>query len=108
VKITLFGATGRTGQTVIEQALAAGHGITAFARTPAKLAARPGLRIVQGEITDAAKVAEAIAGAEAVISVLGAARGGASIQLTLAAKNIIAGMQAHGVKRLIYSRYAPG
>lgn len=35
--LTIFGATGATGQRLIEQALAAGHQVTAYARDPDKL-----------------------------------------------------------------------
>ena len=37
MKIVVFGASGRTGLQVVEQALAAGHQVTAFVRTPSKI-----------------------------------------------------------------------
>lgn len=35
MKLTIFGATGRTGMRVVEQALVAGHDVVAFVRNPA-------------------------------------------------------------------------
>ena len=37
MKIVVFGASGGTGVKIVEQALSAGHMVTAFIRTPAKL-----------------------------------------------------------------------
>ena len=37
MKLTIFGATGGTGQQLIEQALTAGHRVVALIRNPAKL-----------------------------------------------------------------------
>ena len=72
MKLTIFGATGRTGRYLVEQALDAGHNVTAYVRNPAKLRYKhENLHVVQGEITEVGKVAEAIAGTDAVISALG-------------------------------------
>lgn len=38
MKLTIFGATGGTGTCLTEQALAAGHSVTAVVRDPARLA----------------------------------------------------------------------
>jgi putative NADH-flavin reductase len=103
MKLTILGATGRTGKILLAQALSAGHAVAAYTRSPAKLAPHPNLRIAQGEIADAAKMAEAIAGADAVISVIGAARGGEPLKLAPVAACLVAGMQAHGVRRLVFA-----
>ena len=104
MRITLFGATGRTGEYVLKQALDAGHAVTALVRTPGKLdAASPNLTLVEGDARDAGAVSKAIAGAGAVISTLGPARGGPMDVMTRAAENIVAGMEQHGVKRLIFT-----
>ena len=42
MKITIFGATGRTGQNLVKKALEAGHEVTAYVRTPSKLTAEHG------------------------------------------------------------------
>jgi uncharacterized protein YbjT (DUF2867 family) len=72
MNLVILGATGRTGRLVVEQALAAGHTVTALVRSPEKLTIpNSSLRVVAGEATDAADVAQAMEGADAVISTLG-------------------------------------
>jgi len=72
MKLVVLGANGRTGRLVVEQALAAGHNVTALVRSPEKLTIRnSGLRIVAGGATDAADVARALEGGDAVLSTLG-------------------------------------
>lgn len=102
MRLVVFGASGRTGRLLVEQALEAGHDVTAFVRDPAKLPVQhPRLKIIQGDALDAAKVEAAIAGADAVLSVLGHTKNSPDRMQTLAMQNIVAAMQQHGVKRLI-------
>jgi len=102
MKLTIFGASGRTGRPLVEQALAAGHDVTAFVRDPAKLPiTHERLRIVQGDVLDAVKVAEAIKGADVVLSTLGHGQGSPDNLQTAATKNIVAAMKQHGVKRIV-------
>ena len=73
MNITVLGAAGATGTHVLQQALAAGHSVTALVRSPEKLAVTdPKLRVVQGDATDQASVARALEGSDAVISTLDA------------------------------------
>jgi uncharacterized protein YbjT (DUF2867 family) len=100
VKLAVFGATGRTGRHLVQQALAAGHEIVALVRTPGKLgelAAK--LDVIQGDATAIADVEKAVAGADAVLSVLGPTAG--AKVMTSAGRNIIAAMRGQGVSRLI-------
>jgi putative NADH-flavin reductase len=102
MRLALFGATGRVGGRFLDYALADGHTVRALVRDAAKLAPRAGLEIVQGDVLDAATVARVIAGTEAVVSGLG----GAGIQdpgeaQSQGMRNIVAGMQQHGVRRVL-------
>lgn len=101
MKLVVFGASGGTGRALVSQALAAGHTVTAFVRNPESLAPADGLRIAVGDAGDAAAVAGAIAGQDAVLSALGARTLGKSDLLERASAHIVAGMEAHGVRRLI-------
>ena len=105
MKIVVFGASGGMGIKVVEQALEAGHIVTAFLRTPSKIAIQhPNLTLFQGDVMDAAAVENAIAGQEAVLSILGPTRPpepGMNSMLETAAKNIVAAMQKHGIRRII-------
>jgi putative NADH-flavin reductase len=72
MKLLIFGATGATGQHLVEQALNLGHVVTAFARTPSKLAIRHAhLSIVEGDVLEKASVENVMPGHDAVLSVLG-------------------------------------
>lgn len=102
MKLAIFGASGRTGRPLVEQALAAGHNVTALVRDPAKLPIRHDrLRVVQGDVLDAGKVEQAIIGADVVLSALGPAKGSPPNIMTAATQNIVKAMQKHGIKRII-------
>lgn len=102
MKIIIFGASGRTGKLLVGQGLDAGHEITAFVRDAAKLPfVHPSLRIFQGDVDDAGLVDQATSSQEAVVCVIGAARGGPKNILTIAAYHIINAMERHGVRRLV-------
>src|SRR6266498_846522 len=74
--IAVFGASGNTGKLFTEMALKDGYAVKALVRTPAKLGLQhPNLQIIQGDLTDSAKVEETIRGTDAVISLIGAASG---------------------------------
>lgn len=68
MKIALIGGTGFVGSAVLTELLQRGHSVTALARTPAKYPAQQGLAVVQADVLDAAQVAEAVRGHDAVVS----------------------------------------
>jgi uncharacterized protein YbjT (DUF2867 family) len=73
MNLTVLGAAGATGVPLVEQALAHGHHVTALVRSRQKLSiTNPNLDVVEGDATDRAAVSQAMNGADAVISVLGA------------------------------------
>ena len=72
MKVLVFGATGRTGRALVEQALEQGHAVTAFARDPAKVrGAHQNLTIARGNMLDYSSVEAAVQGQDAVLSALG-------------------------------------
>lgn len=100
--VTIFGGTGATGLLVIQKALAAGHRVIVFARTPSKISVKhSNLSVVEGELTDIKKIADAVKNADAVISVLGPAGKAKGLIISSGIKNIVSAMQANGIKRLI-------
>lgn len=102
MKVVVFGASGRVGRHLVEQALAAGHEVTAFVRDPAKLGQQhERLRVVQGDVEDSAKVEEAIAGQEMVLSTLGHTKTSSQQIQTVALQHILTAMRKHGIKRLV-------
>jgi putative NADH-flavin reductase len=101
MKLVVFGATGGTGQQVITQALAQGHSVMAFARRPEAVSTQhASLTVVQGDVVDAAAVAAATAGHDAVISALGT-RGGPSA-LVEGTRNILTAMAQTGIRRSLW------
>jgi uncharacterized protein YbjT (DUF2867 family) len=98
MNLVILGATGRTGRLVVEQALAAGHSVTALVRSPEKLTTvNANLRLVTGEVNDTSAVARALEGADAVISTLGGSR--SVIADSTAA--IVAAASQTGVSRVV-------
>ncbi|BDI32949.1 NmrA family transcriptional regulator [Capsulimonas corticalis] len=72
MKLVILGATGGTGQEIVRQAIERGHDVTAFVRSPEKLAAY-GDRITvrKGDLLNSAELAKAIEGHDAVVSGFG-------------------------------------
>ena len=68
MKLTIFAATGGIGRHILEQAVAAGHDVTAVVRNPKKLSSE--VRIVTADLAapDPAALASAVEGADAVLS----------------------------------------
>lgn len=98
MKLALFGATGNLGARVLEQAAARGHAVTALVRSPAKLGRPPATaKVLAGDALDAAAVAQAVAGQDAVVNCIG---GEGEIRLQ-AVERILAAMREAGVRRLI-------
>lgn len=102
MKIVVFGASRGTGLEIVKQGLEAGHIVTAFVRSPEKFMMKhPNLSLCQGNAMDAVAVENAIAGQDAVISALGPTRPPVPGMMETAAKNIVAAMKKHGVRRLV-------
>src|SRR5215467_3932348 len=72
MRIAIFGASGRTGRHLVEQAVAKGHQVTAIVRNLDGLA--PALhgaaRLVQADVMDPDAIAPALADADTVVSAL--------------------------------------
>src|SRR5262244_3092724 len=102
MKIAVVGATGRTGLQVVEQALARGDDVIALARHPEALPPLgPGMASAAADALDRAVLAEALAGADAVVSALGI---GASRQPTAVysdgSASVLHAMDAHGIRKI--------
>ena len=107
MNLTIVAATGGIGRQLVAQALAAGHEVTAVVRNPASLPAD--LRAVKVDLAspDRAALAEAVAGADAVLSGLGA-RGRADFGVaSRGTRAIVAAMKETGVRRIVVVSAAP-
>ena len=98
MQIAVFGATGGTGQQVVQQALAAGHSVTALVRDPSRLAAQDErLTVVEGDVLDRAKVDETVSGADAVIVSLGNTSNNPDYIVSRGTEVIVDAMTAAGI-----------
>jgi len=103
MRLLVFGATGRVGRRVVEVGLAAGHDITAFVRTPAKLnMSHERLFIEQGDALDAAAVRASMdTRFDAVIGALGADPAKPSTIVQDSTRVIVEAMRATGHTRYL-------
>lgn len=103
MRVVVFGATGGTGQSVIQQALLAGHEVTAVARRPEAFRLdHERLRVARGDVTHPASIEAVVVGADAVVSALGVGRSRSPTMLYSAGiASVIAAMRVVGVRRLL-------
>jgi putative NADH-flavin reductase len=102
-KITIFGATGGTGKGLVEQALAAGHQVTAVVRDPARVTTSdPELTVVRADVMDPAAIGPHVAGRDAVVTAIGSRslRESTTVQ-TDSASSILRAMEEQGVRRFV-------
>lgn len=105
-KVLIVGATGGTGRSLVDQALDAGHSVTAFVRNPEKVGRHhERLRVVAGDAASGApSLSQAMRGQDAVLSALGRGQSFKAdnlIQRSL--PHLLAAMQEHGVRRLVFT-----
>ena len=102
MKVTLFGATGKTGPSLVNEGLQRGFELTVFARSSSKFE-NANVQIVRGEFTDIDLLRDAIRGSDAVLSALGPARQPhpKGMPITTATRAIISAMEREQVKRFI-------
>jgi putative NADH-flavin reductase len=107
VHLTIVAATGGIGRQLLEQALTAGHDVTAIVRNPTSITA--GVRVVQTDLAhpDVAALESAVKDADAVLSGLGArtkAEAGVAWRGTQA---LVDAARATDVRRIVVVSAAP-
>lgn len=100
--VAIFGATGKTGRRVLEQALDAGHSARVLVRDPDRLTRRDErIGVVAGDVLDPASVRSTVEGADVVLSLFGHVKGSPRRLQTDGTRNIVSAMQAQGVRRIV-------
>jgi uncharacterized protein YbjT (DUF2867 family) len=103
-RLFVLGATGNTGTQIVDLALARGHRVTAFVRSPHKITRRESaLTVIKGDPLSAGELARALPGHDAVVSALGPSGLEAFRNSTLLAEcaaSTVAAMKTAGVERL--------
>lgn len=97
MKITVVGGSKGTGAQFAKLAHQAGHAVTLLSRSGQ---APSGVRALAGDATDAQVVRDAVAGADAVVLTVGAAKK-VPHQRALITQTVIAAMHDAGVRRLV-------
>jgi putative NADH-flavin reductase len=101
MKLFILGATGKTGGVLIADAVPRGHHVTTFGRSPFSGPYKAQVLNMEGDPMNAAELADALPGNDAVLSVLGTRGLGATSVLEDSSRATIAAMRTAGVKRLI-------
>ncbi len=101
MKILVIGAGGRTGRAVLEQAVGAGHEVTAFVHKADELGTT-NVRVIEGDAADSAAMNQAVLGQDAVLDTIGGKTPYKETTLESSVANtIIKAMQKNGVRRLV-------
>lgn len=100
MKLAIVGATGGIGRLALEQAVAAGHDVTAVARDPTKVST--GVPVVAVDLAgDTAALEVAFDGADAVLSALGPRSNAEAGVASRGTRAIVAAMKAADVRRIV-------
>jgi putative NADH-flavin reductase len=101
-KILVFGGSGGTGKRFIEQALNAGHTITAIIRSPdAFTLIHQNLKVVKGDVLNPKPYENEFEKHDAVVSCLGIPKIEQTILYSSGIRNIVNNMEKSGLKQLI-------
>jgi putative NADH-flavin reductase len=104
MKIVVFGASGKTGSLLVDEALTSGHDVIAYVRKPESVKLNhPNLKVIAGYLNEKDKLKSVISGSDACISTLG----GASLtkhstEIIEGIDNIVSIMEEEKVMRFIY------
>ncbi|MFN9380351.1 MAG: NAD(P)-dependent oxidoreductase, partial [Bacteroidota bacterium] len=105
MKVTIFGATGFSGQAILADSIKQGHEVTILVRDASKIPIKhQNLTIVEGNVLNPQTVASVLHHQEAVIQCLGVSGKGDGKPTTFisdATKIIVDEMQKQQIKRLI-------
>jgi putative NADH-flavin reductase len=102
MRVAIFGASGGTGSRLTKASLGVGYDVTVLVRTPEKFPLRDQVTVVKGDARDAEAVRKTMAGADVVLSALGAhSPFQKDDTLERAIPLIVAAMRESGIRRII-------
>jgi len=101
MQITIFGASGKVGSLVVEEALRRGFSVIAFVHSHDMFVPSNKLRVVKGDIYNEADVQDAIKGSAAVVSCLGSWGTKHRNVLASAMRAIIPAMEHQKIGRIV-------
>lgn len=101
MRLTVFGATGRTGRFVVAQGLQRGNEITAFVRDASASQVSDRMTVVEGDARETVAVERALAGAEAVVSVLALADAEDEPAFSDATRVVVDAAKREGIRQIV-------
>lgn len=102
MKLSLFGASGRTGRRVLALALARGDRVRALVRDPASLMPHSALNVRTGDALDASAVSGTLKGTDAIVIALGMRDIAApSTDFSDSVRNVVDSARSAGVRRIV-------
>jgi uncharacterized protein YbjT (DUF2867 family) len=110
MKLTVFGATGRIGGQLVQQALDQGHQVTAVVRDPARFGphSHPALEVARVPgLTDPDVLLPVLSGRDAALSGVGPRRRKDGPVASSTTRGILAALQLSGVRRFVAVSAAP-
>jgi uncharacterized protein len=99
--VVVFGAGGRAGRRAVAEAGRRGHAVTAVVRDPARHGDLGEARLVRGDVTDSANVAEVAAGHDAAVAAAVDLSADPAEFFTNSTRALTAGLAKAGVSRLV-------
>lgn len=100
-RIVIFGASGRTGRSVVAQAVQRGDDVVALVRDASKQWYPDAVEVRQGDPSDPHDVEAALVGADAVVSALGPIAEETRTEISDATRVIVDAMERLGPRRLV-------
>jgi len=102
MKVAIFGATGRTGQELVTQALERGYDVVAYARDSSRLALEsPRLAKISGTLDNREAIKTVLEGSDCVLSALGPIGKPSDEELCGGIANILSVMDECGISRFV-------
>lgn len=109
VRLTIIGATGKTGIWAVQKAVERGHDVTAIARNRSKLESLLGefgiaekVSIVEADLMDGPSVQSALKDAETVIYAAGPVKGAPADMPVKAADHVVEAMKRGAGKKIVW------
>ncbi len=106
MRCVIFGATGYLGTRLVPELLSAGHEVRVMARTPAKLDDVPwrgSVDVVEGDVTDADKVRQALEGQEVLYYLVHSMLAADFVNVDARGASIVANAaEQAGLSRIVY------
>ena len=101
MRIFLLGATGKIGTVFLNMALAKGHHITAYVRSPEKLTIAENLTIIQGNLESIPQMSAAMRDHDVVVSCLGGNDNDQSNVIQKLKEVIVASIKESNVSKIV-------